>query len=84
MTADELYEFEARVGPSSEWEPLYRAEKRRADAAEAKLAEVRALHVPVPPGDGPGSLGYAVCAACTDADTLDPYPCATVRTLDAQ
>ena len=46
MTADELYEFEARVGPSSEWEPLYRAEKRRADALAAQIDDgLSAVHL---------------------------------------
>lgn len=52
MTADELYAMEAETGRTSEWEPLYRAEKRRADAAEAAVARVRALlSDPRQPGD---------------------------------
>ena len=41
MTADELYAMEAETGRTSEWEPLYRAEKARADAAEAEARAFR-------------------------------------------
>ena len=44
--------------------------RRRAEAAEAKLDAVRALHRPV------GRFGY--CATCAYAI----YPCPTVRALD--
>jgi hypothetical protein len=59
---------------ASEWEPLYRAEKRRADAAEAAVARVRALHHT---GSGLG-LRVDYCREC-DLD----WPCPTVETLDA-
>jgi hypothetical protein len=66
----------AETGRTSEWEPLYRAEKSRADAAEAAVARVRALHQPLECRDP------AECAHCTD--TADwQYPCSTIQSLDA-
>jgi hypothetical protein len=57
--------------PTSEWEPLYRAEKARADAAEAAVAGVLALH-------GNPTMDYR-CSVCR----LEPWPCRTYRALDA-
>ena len=75
--------FERHTPMRDQWEPLYRAEKRRADAAEAevaawkrahsaavaKLAEVRALH-------RPNSWADHLCE-CGQRE-----PCATRRALD--
>lgn len=115
MTADELYAMEAETGLTSEWEPLYRAEKARADdladladdyralrdreaarrriwerqcldreaerdEARAVVARVRALHQQY---RSAVTDEFDICTGCTSGMTLVPYPCATIRELDA-
>lgn len=74
MTPEELYAMEAETGRTSEWEPLYRAEKARADAVEAAVARVRAMHWEMA-GPLSGRPGCVVCG-------IGAWPCSTVAALD--
>ena len=85
-----LYEAAFTVGaPENEWEewtskaaeafPALLDAAAERDALAATVERVRALHEPYYPFRD----GYACCGVC-EGDEFVPYPCQTIRALDAE